>query len=87
MWNFRAKFLALGNESWNRMYFDAFDYTHRDYPLFLPCIIARCYNYAGIIDSTIPLFFSWFFTVITIVLLYLYLKRLKNKYYSVLIFL
>ena len=83
MWNFRAKFLALGNESWNRMYFDAFDYTHRDYPLFLPCIIARCYNYAGIIDSTIPLFFSWFFTVITIVLLYLYLKKLRNKYLAV----
>ncbi|MBQ2592084.1 MAG: glycosyltransferase family 39 protein [Candidatus Riflebacteria bacterium] len=84
MWSFRAKFLALGNEEWNRMYFDAFDYSHRDYPLFLPCIIARCYNYMGKIDSGIPLFFSWFFTFISFILVYLYLYRLKNKYYSVL---
>ena len=83
MWNFRAKFLSLGNEEWNRMYFDTFDYSHRDYPLFLSCTIARGYNYVGRIDTIVPMFFSWFFTIITFLLPYLYLKRLKNKYYSV----
>jgi hypothetical protein len=84
MWNFRAKFLALGNEEWNRMYFDTFDYSHRDYPLFLPCTIARYYNYVGKVDLIVPLFFSFFFTFICFILLFLYLNRLKNKYYSVL---
>ena len=84
MWNFRAKFLALGNENWNRMYFETFDYSHRDYPLFLPCIIARGYNYIGKIDTFIPMFFSWFFTIICFILPYLYLKKLKNKYLAVL---
>ena len=83
MWNFRAKFLALGNETWNRMYFETFDYSHRDYPLFIPCVVARGYNYIGKIDTNIPLFFSWFFTLISFILPYLYLERLKNKYYAV----
>ncbi len=84
MWNFRAKFLSIGNEEWNRMYFDTFDYSHRDYPLFLSCIIARSFNFVGKTDTIIPMFFSCFFTIITFFLTYLYLKRLKNKYYSVL---
>lgn len=84
MWNFRAKFLALGNDSWNRMYFDTYDYSHRDYPLFLPCIVARGFNYVGKIDTIISSFFSWFFTLLCFILPYLYLKKLKNKYYSVL---
>lgn len=84
MWNFRAKFLALGNENWNRMYFDTFDYSHRDYPLFLPCIIARGYNYIGRIDTFIPMFFSWVFSIICFILPYLYLKKLKNKYFAIL---
>ena len=83
MWNFRAKFLSLGNEAWNRMYFETLDYSHRDYPLFLPCIIARAYIYSGKEDSNIPLFFSWFFTFSIFILSYLYLKKLKNKYYSI----
>ena len=83
MWNFRAKFLAMGNDSWNRMYFDTYDYSHRDYPLFLPCIIARGFNYVGEIDTIIPMFFSWFFTIISFVLPFLYLKSLKNKYYAI----
>ena len=84
MWNFRARFLSVGNEDWIRMYLDTFDYTHRDYPLFLSCTIARCFNYAGGIDTIIPLFLSWLFTFVSLVLVYLYLKKLKNKYYSVL---
>ena len=84
MWNFRAKFLALGNESWNRMYFDTCDYSHRDYPLFLPCIIARGFNYAGKIDTVIPIFFSWLFTILSFILPFLYLKRFKSKYFAVL---
>ena len=78
MWNFRAKFLSLGNEAWNRMYFETLDYSHRDYPLFLPCIIARAYIYSGKEDSNIPLFFSWFFTFSIFILSYLYLKKLKQ---------
>ena len=85
MWNYKAKFLAHGNEVWNSIFFktyDSYDYLHRDYPLFLPCTIARVYNYVGERDYIIPLFFSWFFTFISFVLPYFYLKKLKNKYYS-----
>ena len=84
MWNFRARFLSLGNDEWSLMFLDTFDYSHRDYPLFLSSTIARCFNYAGGIDTVIPLFFSWFFTFISLILVYLYLKKLKNKYYAVL---
>ncbi len=83
MWNFRAKFLSCGNDAWNRMYFETFDYSHRDYPLFLSSTIARFYNYVGRIDTIIPLFFAWFFNFNCFVLPYLYLNKLKNKYYSI----
>ena len=84
MWNFRAKFLSCGNEAWNRMYFNTFDYSHRDYPLFLPCTLARFFNYVKGFDTTIPIFFAWFFNINCFILPYLYLIKLKNKYYSIL---
>ena len=82
MWNLRARFLSCGNESWSLMYVDKFNYSHRDYPLFLPCTIARLYNFVGKIDTTIPIFFSCFFTIVCFILPYLYLCKLKNKYFS-----
>ena len=84
MWNFRAKFLAIGNESWNRMYFNTYEYSHRDYPLFLPCIIARGFNYVGRIDTIIPMFISWFFTILSFILPFLYLIKFKSKYFAIL---
>ena len=51
-------------ESMDEKFFDTFDYSHRDYPLFLPCIIARFFNYIGKFDLIIPLFLSVFFTLI-----------------------
>ncbi len=82
MWNFKAKFLASGNDLWSGMFSDYYNYIHRDYPLFLPCMLARIFIYVGGFISLVPLFFSHFFSISCFILSYLYLKELKNKYFA-----
>ena len=83
MWNFKARFLATGNDSWSGMFSDYYDYIHRDYPLFLPCLLARNYIYVKETSNIIPTFFSCFFTISCFILPYLYLKKLKNIYFAI----
>jgi hypothetical protein len=64
------------------MFSDDLSYTHSDYPLFLSCIIARTYIYVGKNNSIIPLLFSYLFCISCFILPFLYLNKLKNKYYA-----
>ena len=83
IWNLKAKFLACGNESWLEMFSDYYDYIHCDYPLFLPCVVARLFNYAHGTVTIIPLILSCFFSINCFILTYLYLKQFKNHYYAI----
>ena len=52
MWNLKAKYLCCGNEQWLDFLSQSFSYAHTDYPLFLPCILARTSSYIGEFKST-----------------------------------
>ena len=80
MWNIKAKFLSCGNEFWTGMFTDCFYYAHRDYPLFLSCIIARSFLYIETVNPIVPMIFSGFFCLSCFILPYLYLKTLKNQF-------
>ena len=82
MWNIKAKYLYCGNDSWSEIFSDNFEYAHRDYPLFLPCIIARSCIFIEHFTPLVPATFSFLFTIAFFILLFLYLIKLKNIYYS-----
>ena len=81
--NLKAKFLACGNEVFTGIFSDYYDYIHRDYPLFLPSLVARGHVYARRITNVIPVLFSFLFSISSFIFPYLYLKKLKSKYYAI----
>ena len=83
MWNLKAKYLCCGNEQWLDFLSQSFSYAHTDYPLFLPCILARTSSYIGEFKSTVSLLFSWIFSISNFILNYLYIKKLRDIKYAI----
>lgn len=83
-WNLKAKFLANGNEGiWLRIFDNALEHSHRDYPLLWCCIIARGFLFAGCQSEIIPQLYCVFFLISCFILVYACLKKLKNSYYGI----
>lgn len=47
IWNLKARFLSRGGVEWSALFSPSLDWSHPDYPLFLPSTVARLWNYAG----------------------------------------
>jgi hypothetical protein len=46
IWNMRARFLFRGGEFWRDAFSNQLDWSHPDYPLLLPGIVALCWTFA-----------------------------------------
>jgi hypothetical protein len=46
IWNMRARFLFRGGEFWRDAFSNQLDWSHPDYPLLLPGIVAMCWTFA-----------------------------------------
>ena len=61
IWNLHAKFLFSEN-SWSDYLLSNMEWSHPDYPLFLPASIAYFWKAIGNISATVPFLISLFFT-------------------------
>lgn len=79
IWNLHAKFFFTAGNNWKDYFDSGLNWTHPDYPLLIPAIITRCWNYIGHETILVPVIIGFIFTFCTGILLYLALTMLKSK--------
>lgn len=79
IWNLRARFLFRGGDHWKDSFSNYLAWSHPDYPLLIPAVIARGWNYLGNDSTIVPGLISALFTFGTVGLLYSSLLVLRGK--------
>jgi len=79
IWNLHAKFLFICGNNWKDYFHSNLNWTHPDYPLLLPGLIARGWHYIGFETFFVPIVIALIFTFCTGILLYSSLSNLKSK--------
>jgi len=79
IWNLRARFLFLGGERWLDGFSGALGWSHPDYPLLLPGLVARAWIYTGQNTVIAPTLIGMLFTFATLGLLVSSLGVLRGK--------
>ncbi len=69
IWNLRARFLLRAGHEWRRAFSAGLLESHPDYPLNLPCLVARGWLYAGTETRWVPVLTAAMFTLATAALL------------------
>ncbi len=69
IWNMRARFIFRGGDHWTDAFSGLLYWSHPDYPLLVPGLIARCWNYVGQETVIVPALVSMLFTLATVGLL------------------
>lgn len=89
IWNLRARFLFRGHEQWTRGFSSLISWSQPDYPLLIPCSIARLWTYLGFETPRVPQLIAAFFSIGTATLLFssLAVVRSVNKGLSAVLFL
>lgn len=78
IWNTKATFLVLDNPLWKNIFSLPHFMSHNDYPLMLPSITARLWNYAGGENVAINITIALFFTFGLVYLLFQSLEYFKS---------
>ncbi len=63
IWNLHARFLYRGGPDWRNLF--ALQYSHPDYPLLLPALVARAWFYIGSESQAAPALFSLLYAALT----------------------
>lgn len=79
VWNLRARFIFLGGEHWLDGFSGALRWSHPDYPLLLPALVARAWIYAGQNTVIAPALIAMVFTFATLGLLVSSLGIFRGK--------
>jgi len=79
IWNLRARFIFRGGAGWADAFTGLLDWSHPDYPLLLPGLVAKCWSFIGRETVLVPIAISFLFTFTTILLLYSSLSILRGK--------
>jgi hypothetical protein len=66
IWNLRARFLFRGGEQWRTAFSGTLFWSHPDYPLLLPGLVARSWVYTGVETRTVPVGIAALFTFATV---------------------
>jgi hypothetical protein len=77
IWNLHARFLAAG-EAWRMMFSPALEWSHPDYPLLLPGIIALNWRLSGGVGMISPILAAGFFTFATAGLIFAAVHHLRG---------
>lgn len=79
IWNLKAKFIFLSDAApLDRIVEPALGDTQPDYPLLLPSLVARGWQYAGKYSTLLPSGISALFTIATFLITVTGIKRLRN---------
>lgn len=79
IWNMRARFIFRGGDHWTDAFSSLLYWSHPDYPLLVPGLIARCWNYVGQETVIVPALVSMLFTLATVGLLSSSVTVLRGK--------
>ncbi len=69
IWNLHAKFLFY-EDAWNNLFTNEIGWTHPDYPLMLPSLIALLWKTVGSVSPMIPALLAYFVFVCILCLIY-----------------
>jgi hypothetical protein len=79
IWNLRARFLVRAGGEWAAAFSPFIQWSHPDYPLLLPSLVARAWSYLSRESTLAPLFVSVGFGLITTGLLGAALRALRSR--------
>jgi hypothetical protein len=84
IWTLRARFLFRGGELWRNAFSSDLGWTHPDYPLLLPGLIALCWKLSGQESTDAPVAIAFLFALGTTGLLVATLGALRGKTHALL---
>lgn len=79
IWNMRARFLFRAGAYWRDAFSSDLSWTHPDYPLLLPALVALCWKLAGQESSEAPIAIAFLFALGTAGVLITVLGVLRGK--------
>ncbi len=79
IWNLRARFFERGGDVWRNAFSNQLAWSHPDYPLLLPGIVAMCWTLAKVESTNAPVAIAFLFTLGTAGLLISTLGILRGK--------
>jgi len=79
IWNLRGRFLFRGGAFWRDAFSRDLAWTHPDYPLLLPGLVALCWKLAGAESHDAPIAIAFLFTLGAVALLVTSLGALRGK--------
>ncbi|HSG81826.1 MAG TPA: hypothetical protein VLC48_06240 [Gemmatimonadota bacterium] len=84
IWNLRARFIFRGGEYWTDGLTPLLIWTHPDYPLLLPGVVARAWKLIGSESTAVPIVIAFLFTFCTVGTLASGVSRLRGRAQGVL---
>jgi len=84
IWNLRARFLFLAGAFWRDAFSSDLSWSHLDYPLLLPGLVAMCWKLAGQESSDAPIAIAFLFALGTTGVLVSALGVLRGKTHALL---
>jgi len=84
IWNLRARFLVRAGGFWRDAFSSDLRWTHPDYPLLLPGLVALCWKLSGRQSTDAPIAIAFLFTLGTAILLMSTLAVLRSKTHAAL---
>ena len=82
IWNLRARFLFRAGAFWRDAFSSELGWTHLDYPLLLPGLVAMCWRVAGAESHDAPIAIAFLFALGTAGLLVTALGALRGKMHA-----
>lgn len=84
IWNMRARFLVRSGDQIASAFSELLGWSHVDYPLLLPCNVAKIWTLLGNESLLVPILIAFIFTITTIGLLFSSLSYMQNWYQGLL---
>lgn len=79
IWNLRARFLVRSGALWRLAFSTDLNWSHLDYPLLLPGLVALCWKISGTDSMAVPVAVAFLFGLATIGVLTCTLAALRGK--------
>jgi hypothetical protein len=78
IWNMRARFLFRSGNQYINAFSSLYSWSHPDYPLLLPCNVARIWTYVGYESKFAPILIALLFTFSTVGLMVSSLSQMRS---------
>ena len=84
IWNLRARFLVRSGDQITSAFSELISFSHLDYPLLLPCNVAKIWTFLGNESLIVPISIAFIFTITTVGLLFSSLSYMQDRFQGLL---